>query len=148
MKLKCLGGLFGILSYVSLFAPIYSTRIDGKEGYELIIRGFNLAEFSVWGCLLFSIPVLIIAITYSKLNKSWKSMILMALYIFSIIAFYNASIAADTWVREIATGFVMCRPYQIISFACMFASMICSYVLCNGNREISSEEIGESVCLE
>ena len=136
MKLKCLGGLFGILSYVSLLAPIYSTRIDGKEGYELILRGFNLAEFSVWGCLLFSIPVLTFAITYSKISNTWKSMMLIALYILSIIVFYNASIAADTWVREIATGFVMCRPYQIISFACMFASMVCTYVFCNRVREI------------
>lgn len=137
MKLKFFSGLFGVLSYASLFAPIYSTRIDGEAGYELVLRGFNLAEFSVWGCLLFSIPVLIFAITYSKISNTWKSMMLIALYIFSIIVFYNASIAADVWVREIATGFVMCRPYQIISFASMFASMVCSYVFCNGNREIS-----------
>lgn len=145
MKLKFFSGLFGVLSYASLFAPIYSTRIDGEAGDELVLRGFNLAEFSVWGCLLFSIPVLIFAITYSKISNAWKSMMLMALYIFSIIVFYNASIAADTWVREIAIGFVLCRPYQIISFVCIFASMICSFVFCNGNKKTSSEETGDCI---
>lgn len=145
MKLKFFSGLLGMSSYISLFAPIYITRIDGKESYELIIRGFNFAEFSVWGCLLFSIPVLIFAITYSKINKSWKSIMLIALYLFSIIAFYNASIAADTWVRDIATGFVLCRPYQIISFICMFASMVCSFVDCNTNKKVLLEESGEGI---
>ena len=145
MKLKCLSGLFGMLSYASLFAPIYSTRIDGEEGYELIVRGLNLAEFSEWGCLLFSITVLIFAISYSNISKAWKSMLLMALYIFSIIVFYNASIAADSWVREIATGFVLCRPYQIISFVCMFASMVCSFVDCNTNEKVLLEESVEGI---
>ena len=145
MKLKCLSGLFGMLSYASLFAPIYSTRIDGEEGYELIVRGLNLAEFSEWGCLLFSITVLIFAISYSNISKALKSMLLMALYIFSIIVFYNASIAADSWVREIATGFVLCRPYQIISFVCMFASMVCSFVDCNTNEKVLLEESVEGI---
>lgn len=145
MKQKFFGGLFGMLSYASLFAPIYSTRIDGEEGYELMVRGFNLAEFSVWGCLLFSIPVLIFAISYSNISKVWKSMLLMALYIFSIIVFYNASIAADTWVREIATGFVLCRPYQIISFISMFASMVCSFIDCNTNEKVLLEESDEGI---
>lgn len=128
MKLKIFGGLFGMLSYAALFAPIYSTRIDGEDGYELVLRGFNLAEFSVWGCLIFSIPILVFAISYSKINKTWKSIMLMALYLFSIVIFYNAGVAADTWVREIATGFVLHRPYQIMSFACMFASMMCLFI--------------------
>ena len=131
MKIKRVCLLLNLVSYIPLILPIYSTMVDGKEGYELIIRGYNLVEFSVWGSLVFAIPVIVLAITYSNQDCRIKNLLLLATYLLSIAGFYNASIAADKWIRDVANGFVLCRPYQMISFVFMFASMICSFVYIN-----------------
>jgi len=138
MKIKRISGLLSILSYAFLILPIYSTTIDGEEGCELIIRGYNLAEFSVWGSLVFTIPIIIIAVTYSRQYNKMKNLLLIAIYLFSIVVFHNASVAADTWIRSVADGFVLCRPYQLISFVFVFASMIFSFIYIN--RDADSDD--------
>lgn len=147
MKLKRFSVLFNLLSYISLILPIYSTTIDGEEGCELIIKGYNLAEFSVWGNLIFAIPIIILAITYSKQDDKIKNFLLVAMHLFSIVVFYNASKAADIWIRGVADGFVLCRPYQMISFMFVLVSMICSFMSINRDINNGGEEDGEeSIC--
>ena len=144
IKKTCL--LLNLISYISLILPVYSTMVDSKEGYELIIRGYNLVEFSVWGSLVLAIPVIVLAITYSNQDCSIKNLLLLATYLLSIAGFYNASIAADKWIRDVANGFVLCRPYQMISFVFMFASMICSFVYINKEFKNCDNELEGKEC--
>ena len=149
MKFKRFSVLFILLSYISLILPIYRTTIDGEEGCELIIKGYNLAEFSVWGNLIFAIPIIILAITYSRQDGKIKNLLLVAMYLFSIVVFYNASKSADIWIRGVADGFVLCRPYQIISFIFVFASIICSFMYIYRDADIVREEdCEENICCE
>jgi len=149
MKFKRFSVLFNVLSYISLILPIYRTTIDGEGGCELIIKGYNLVEFSVWGSLIFAFPIIILAITYSRQDNKIKNLLLVAMYLFSIVVFYNASKAADIWIRGVADGFVLCRPYQMISFIFVFASMICSFMFINGDTDNEDEKDGEeSICCE
>jgi hypothetical protein len=120
--------------------------VDGKEGYELIIRGYNLVEFSSCGSLVFAIPVIVLAITYSNQDCRIKNLLLLATYLLSIVGFYNASIAADKWIRDVANGFVLCRPYQMISFVFMFASMVCSFVYINKEFKSCDNELEGKGC--
>lgn len=149
MKFKRFSVLFILLSYISLILPIYRTIIDGEEGCELIIKGYNLVEFSVWGNLIFAIPIIILAITYSRQDGKIKNLLLVAMHLFSIVVFYNASKSADIWIRGVADGFVLCRPYQMISFIFVFASMVCSFMYINRDADNVREEDGEeSICCE
>ena len=149
MKFKRFSVLFILLSYISLILPIYRTTIDGEEGCELIIKGYNLVEFSVWGNLIFAIPIIILAITYSRQDGKIKNLLLVAMHLFSIVVFYNASKSADIWIRGVADGFVLCRPYQMISFIFVFASMVCSFMYINRDTDNVREEDGEeSICCE
>ena len=146
MKIKTVCLLLNLISYIPLILPIYSTMVDGKEGYELIIRGYNLVEFSSWGSLMFAIPVIVLAITYSNQDCRIKNLLLLATYLLSIVGFYNASIAADKWIRDVANGFVLCRPYQMISFVFMFASMVCSFVYINKEFKSCDNELEGKEC--
>lgn len=138
MKLKISGLVCGLLSYASLLLPIYTTKMDGEGGSDLIIRGFNLAEFSVWGNLLMAIPIVLFAITYCKVKNKWKNIMFIGTYIFGVITLYYASVAADTWIRDIATGFVICRPYQLIYFLALLVSM--GFLFVHFNDDPDSEE--------
>lgn len=128
MKLKISSIVFILLSYGALACPIYKTAIDGSESYDLIIRGLNFAEFSLWGCLMLVIPIVLIALTYCNIKNRWKSVVLVAIYILNTIVIYNASIAADKWIRDVATGFVLCRPYQLLYAISLLVSMVCLFV--------------------
>lgn len=136
MKLKIGSYIFALLSYVPLLLPMYKIRTDGETGYDLILRGFNLAEFSVWGGLFLIIPIILCAIAYCNIKNSHKSIALMGICIFGVIALYCAGAPAQEWVKTAASGYVPYRPYHIIAFAGMLASMVCTFADCNRNTEI------------
>ncbi len=138
MRLKIVGIAINLLSYIPLLLPIYKTKIDGAAEYDMIIRGFNFAEFSLWGNLILSIPIVVLAIAFCKIKNRWKNIILISVYVFSVVVLYYASIAADTWIRNIATGFVFCRPCQIIYLLSLLVSMGCLFV--HFNRHPDSDE--------
>lgn len=148
MNFKKFSFLLNLLSYAPLLLPIYATSIDSGEAYELIIKGYNLAEFSVWGSIIFAIPIIIIAITYSSIDNKIKNLLLIAVYLLAIVGFYNASIAADKWIQGVADGFVLCRPYQMISFLFVFVSMICSFVYINKEIKNYDNKLEENECYE
>ena len=148
MNFKRFSVLLNLLSYAPLLLPIYSTSIDSGEAYELTIKGYNLAEFSVWGSIIFAIPIIIIAITYSSQDNKIKNLLLIATYLLGVVGYYNSSTAADKWIRGVADGFVLCRPYQMISFVFIFASMICSFVYINQRIKKCDNELEENECYE
>lgn len=136
MKLKVSGIVFSLLSYLTLALPIYKTKMDNGENYNMIITGLNFAEFSLWGCLMLVIPIVLIALTYCNIKNRWKSVVLIAIYILNTIVIYNASIAADKWIRDVATGFVLCRPYQLFYAMSLLVSMVCLFIRFYKNPDI------------
>ncbi len=135
MKLKICGLTFALLSYIPLLFPVYKVRTAGETGYDLIIRGFNLAEFSVWGGLLMIIPIILFALAYCGIGNRHKSIALMGICIFGVITVCYAGVPAKEWVKNAAEGYVRYRPYHIIGFVCMLASMACTFADCNRSTD-------------
>ena len=45
-------------AFALLLLPVFKVSVDGTE---YVVRGLNLPEFSVWGCIVLMIPLIILA---------------------------------------------------------------------------------------
>ena len=128
MKYKVFGTIFNFASYIPLAFPMYKARIGKEENFEAVIRGFNFCEFSPWGSLLVTMPIVLFALTYSKIKNKYKNLLLILFYMFNTVIVYNATSAADKWIRGTADGFVHFRPYIVLYLLSMFFALACLYI--------------------
>ena len=128
MNYKTVGMIFNFASYIPLLFPIYSTKVDGEFGYDLIVRGFNFVEFSPWGSLLITMPLILVAIAYLKVKHSTQNLLLIPFYMLNTITVYNANAAADKWVRSATDNFVLCKPYTLFYLLFIFIALLCLYI--------------------
>ena len=128
MKYKVFGTIFNFASYIPMSLPMYKARIGKEESFEAVIRGFNLCEFSPWGSLLVTMPIILLAITCSKIKNKFKNLLLILFYMLNTVTVYNATSAADKWIRGTADGFVHFRPYIMLYLLSVFFALICLYI--------------------
>ena len=128
MKYKIMGIIFNFASYIPLAFPMYKTKLEVGFDYEVIVRGFNFVEFSPWGSLLVTMPIILLALTYLRVRNKLKNLILISFYILNTITIYNATSAADKWVRTATEGFVLVRPYILLYLLSMFVALVCLYI--------------------
>lgn len=128
MRYKVFGTIFNFASYIPLALPMYKARIGKEESFEAFIRGFNFCEFSPWGSLLFTMPILLLAITYLKIKNRFKNLLLILFYMLNTVTVYNATSAADKWIRGATENFVLFRLYIIFYLLSMFIALVCLYI--------------------
>ena len=128
MKYKIAGMIFDFASYIPLALPMYRARIEGSFGYDMIVRGFNFVEFSPWGSLMVSMPIVLFALTYLRIKNKFKNLLLILFYMLNTVTVYNATSAADKWVRGATEGFVLFRPYILLYLISMVVALVCLYV--------------------
>ena len=128
MKYKIVGIIFNFTSYIPLALPMYKATIGKEESFESIIRGFDLCEFSPWGSLLVTMPIILLAISFLKIRNSIKNLLLILFYMINTIIVHLATFAAGNWIRETADGFVNFKPYILFYLLSMFLGLICLYV--------------------
>jgi len=44
--------VLSVFSLITLWFPVFSTRITDGESWNMVVRGYNLAEFSPWGSVV------------------------------------------------------------------------------------------------
>ena len=138
MRYKILGTIFDLVAYIPLAFPMYCGDVGGESvGYRLSVNGFNFTEFSSWGSLLVTMPIVLLAIAYSKVQNKIKNMLLILFYILNTVTVYNATTAAGEWVRGVADGVVDSKLYILFYLLAMFASLVCLYVHNNMYYEYS-----------
>ena len=129
------GIVLAILSVLSLGLPLFSTTLATGEAGRLVVRGYNLVEFSPWGGVAVMVPMVLLGLALSKLNRHVKTMGLLGLCVLTGFALCGAVTAAQTWVRSAADGFVKPHMCHWIYALLLFFATLCFYVENNGNWE-------------
>ena len=90
--------------------PILSIHCGGSESCTLMIRGYNLVEFSSWAAIPVFSPVLVLSILFSLQKKSTKNMEFVILLAANAVCYIESLRAARTWLDSIANGPINCHP--------------------------------------
>ena len=111
--------------------PIMSAYSGGGESGMLMVRGFNLVEFSVWGILPISTVMLVLTILFSCQSKSAKNAELLLLLTVNLVCYAESFKAARCWFESVATLPVVCHFGTILFPLGCSALIISAMIFCN-----------------
>ena len=104
------------LASVALNAlPIFSAHCGGSESCTLMVRGYNLLEFSSWAALPVFTVVIILGILFSFQKKSAKNVELLLLLLANAVCYMESMKAARAWLDGISNAPVNCH-YGMFAF--------------------------------
>ncbi len=93
------------LAFVALNTmPIFSTFCGGSESCTLMVRGYNLLEFSAWAALPIFTVVIILGILFSVQKKSAKNAELLLLLTANVVCYMESLKAARVWLESISNA--------------------------------------------
>ncbi len=120
------------LAFVALNAlPIFSAHCGGNESCTLMVRGYNLLEFSVWGILPKSTVMLVLTILFSCQSKAAKNAELLLLLTVNLVCYAESFKAARCWFESVATSPVVCHFGTILFPLGCSALIISAMIFCN-----------------
>ena len=138
------GIVLAVLSLLTLGLPLFSTTLTVGEAGRLVVRGYNLVEFSPWGGVAVVAPLVLLGLALSKLSRPVKTMGLLGLCVLTGFALCGAVAAAQTWVRSTADGFVEPHMSHLFYAALFFFATLCFYVENNRDGEECSSSAPSS----
>lgn len=115
-----------VLSIISCFLcvlPIMSVYSGGTEGCTLIVRGYNLMEFSAWGVLPAVVPLLTPAILLIHQSKATQEIELILLIVGNAVSYVHGFIAAREWLAHVGDSMI---TYH---FGVMIFPLVSTFVL-------------------
>lgn len=81
--------------------PLMSARAISAESATLLVRGYNLIEFSPWGIFPIVAPLLIPLILISHLSERIQRVLLATLLASNALCYVSSFLAARTWLEAI-----------------------------------------------
>ena len=129
--MKAVGVFSALLAMAALFGPIYSTYIVDVESCNMIVKGYNLVEFSPWGSVVLLAPLVLVALMLSKLKPAVKTVGTLVLFMLTGVALSGSVASAHTWICGIATGFVEPQSHHLIYALFLLVAVACSWVSTN-----------------
>ena len=94
-----------LLTLLSSALPIMTGFAGGSEASgELVIRGFNLAEFSPFGVTVIAAPILLAGIFYAGFSSDTKQLLVLLLWGITMFGVAKAIHAAAAWLNEISVS--------------------------------------------
>ena len=73
-----LGALLSVAALYALSLPMWTVTFTDST-YEMIIKGFNIPEFSPWGGIVLLTPLVLLGLIFSKVNGNLKTIGLLGL---------------------------------------------------------------------
>lgn len=133
-----------MLAIVSLYFPVFRTYVEGElVSGDIIICGFNMAEFSPFGSCLITIPIVLIGLLFGKIRREIKILSLFVIYIFNVFSAFYACYYAKRWIDDIATGFVQMKGYIIFYVFFMTLSFVQIYLKFNEDKLMEEKKVFE-----
>ena len=130
--------LLAIVAMVALNTmPIMSVSCLDGEACELMVRGYNLMEFSPWGAIPVFIAVFVLAILFSCQSKASKQAELLLLLVANGVCYVTSIIAARTWLESVSSGFVFTH-YGMFLFPLGTMALILNAMVCCKNFLVES----------
>ena len=121
--------LLAIVAMVALNAmPIMSvSRLDG-EACELMVRGYNLMEFSPWTTIPVFTAIFIIAILFSCQSKAAKQAELLLLLAADCVCYVTSVMEARAWLDSVSSSFVFTH-FGFVTFPLGTMALILSAIV-------------------
>lgn len=127
--------VLSVFSLITLWFPAFSTRITDGESWNMVVRGYNLAEFSPWGSIVLLTPIVLILLVLSKLGNSLKTISLFTLCLIDGFALCDSLSKSYSWMTENTTGHVTVHGYQLIYAVLLLMAIIYLFIDCNFDLE-------------
>lgn len=124
--------VLSVISFVLLLLPVFNVDADGTE---YVVRGINLTEFSVWGSIVLMIPLIILALLYSNMSVTQKTIGIMAIQCVHLIGVHSSFYETKEWVEQISSHYVSPEPYLFSYTSLITLTLILFYLYneCLGN---------------
>lgn len=103
---KTISLLLSVAALFSFVLPLFSTVCGEIETQHVVLRGWNLPEFSPWGVLTVFAPILLCGLLASPLPDRWKTVLLLALIVGVPVSYTQAVHAALAWMRTDANTYI------------------------------------------
>ena len=139
--------VLSVFSLITLWFPVFSARITDGESWNMVVRGYNLAEFSPWGSIVVLMPLVLMArivlltpivlilLVLSKLGNSLKTISLFTLCLIDGFALCDSLSKSYSWMTENTTGHVTVHGYQLIYAVLLLIAIIYLFIDCNFDLE-------------
>ena len=122
---KALLIITSITASATCLLPIMSAYSGGTENCTLIIRGFNLMEFSAWGVIPMIAPLLVPVILLGHQSKVAQEIELILLNIGNAVTYVLGFNASRMWLTEVGDSMITYYPgMMVFPFASVFVLML------------------------
>lgn len=124
--------------------PIMSAYSGGTESCTLIIRGFNIMEFSAWGVIPMIAPLLIPVILLGHQSKAAQELELILLVVGNAVIYVHGVNAAIVWLTEVGNSMITYYlGMMIFPFALVVVLMLALVISIFVNRDHIEEDDDE-----
>lgn len=94
--------------------PVMSVHLSDGESCTLFVRGYNLTEFSAWGCIPLLAPLFIPMILIGHQPKAAKELMLIALFIGNMVCYTFSIHVAQAWLTSLGGSRVTFHPGTLV----------------------------------
>ena len=94
--------------------PIMSVHLSDGESCTLFIRGYNLMEFSAWGCVPLLANLLIPVILFGCQKDAAKEKELIILFVGNTVCYINSVNAAREWLYAVGGSLITYYPGMVL----------------------------------
>ena len=130
--------------------PLMSAYSGGTESCDLIVRGFNLMEFSAWGSVCLFAPLLIPGILLGGQSRAAQEVEIICLLLVNIVCYSHSFNAARAWLAENSTTLITYHPNMLWYPSAFIAVLIFGWIfvrfsireaaLCDDDEEAIEDE--------
>ena len=110
--------LFDLLIAVCFLGAIIASAqplLSCKTGYDtILIRGFNLMEFSALGCVPVLAPPLLLFIIFSSLERKIKEVGIVVFLLLVAICYCHGFIEAREWLMDTSNTRIIYHPCAML----------------------------------
>ena len=108
--------------------PIMSVSCMDGEASELMVRGYNLMEFSAWGTIPVFTAVFVLAILFSCQSKAAKQAELILFLVANCVCYVTSIMAARVWLESVSSSFIFTH-FGMITFPLGTMALILSAMI-------------------
>lgn len=104
--------------------PVISAYSGGEGSCTLIVRGYNLMEFSAFGIIPILAPLMIPVILYGNQSKGAKERGLILLSLGNMFCYTHSFNAAKAWLENVGDSPISYYPAIAIYHMCFISLLV------------------------
>ena len=124
---------------LSFCLPMVSTYLSDGEACTMVIRGYNLMEFSALGCVPLFAALLIPVIVFGCQGKATKETELLLLFVVTVVCYVHGVNTSREWLYSLDGSLISYHPamllYPVLFTAACVLGWTCNKVKCENSDE-------------